>query len=95
VVVDSPAQGTVGVEIDPSYALYLVDDGDETYAELYRRAPRNDARSAASRMKHGGAPVQDRRRLSSDTSEQTLRNLLAEVMMYFNQQPGIIHISDS
>lgn len=95
VVVDSPSQGTVGVEIDPSYALYLIDDGDQTYAELYRRAPRNDARSSASRMKHGGAPFQDRRPLTANTSDQTLRNLLAEVMMYFNQQPGLIHISDS
>lgn len=95
VIVDAPAQGSVGLEIDPSYALYLVDDGEQTYAEVYRRAPRNDARSSASRMKHGGAPFEDQRPLSSETSEQALRNLLAEVMMYFNEQPGLIHISDS
>ncbi len=95
VVVDVPEQGSVGLEVDPSYALYIVSDGDGVYADIYRRAPRNDARTSASQMRHGGAPFSDRRPLDATTSDQKLRNLVAELMMYFNQQPGLIHISDS
>ncbi len=95
VVVDQPEQGTVGLELDPSFALYIVSEDGKIYADLHRRAARNDARSSASRMKHGGLPFTDRRPLTDGTSDQTLRNLLAELMMYFNQQPGLIHISDS
>ena len=95
VVVDAVEQGMVGLELDPSYAFYLVADGDEVYADLYRRAPRTDARSSAARQKEAGMPFFDRRRLSEAVSDQALRNLLAELMSHWNQQPGVIHITDS
>jgi hypothetical protein len=94
-VIDIPEQETAGIEIDPSYALFVVREGDQFYADLHRRAPRNDARSSASRMKHGGMPFADRRPLGDHVSDQKLRNLLAELMTYYNQQPGLIHISDA
>lgn len=94
-VIDLPEQATVGIEIDPSYALFVVWERDQLYADLHRRAPRNDARSSASRMKHGGMPFADRRPLGREVSDQKLRNLLAELMTAYNQQPGLIHISDS
>jgi len=95
VVVDAPDSGTVGIELDPSYALYFVTDGDEVYADFYYRSPRNDARSSASRQKHGGLPFSDRRPLPPGVSDQTLRNFVAELMSRWNFQPGVIHITDS
>lgn len=95
VVVDDPDGGSVGIELDPSFALYFVSEEDDLYAEYYYRSARTDARSSASRQKHGGLPFSDRRPLAPDVSDQALRNLLAELMARWNQQPGIIHISDS
>ena len=95
VVVDAVEQGTIGLELDPSYALYVVSDGQQLYADMYRRSPRTDARSSASRQKHGGLPFSDRRPLPPDVSDIALRNLLAELASHFNFQPGIIYITDS
>ena len=95
VIVDAPEQGVVGIEIDPSYALYFTSDGAQLYAEIYRRSPRTDSRSSASRQKEAGVPFHDRRALAPSISDQGLRNLIAELMFSFNIQPGIIHISDS
>ena len=95
VVVDTPEQGVVGLEIDPSYAVYVTSDGQELFAEVYRRSPRTDQRSSAGRQKESGVPFHDRRPLDPNVSDQTLRNLIAELMTHYNFQPGIIHISDS
>lgn len=95
VVVDAPESGTVGIEIDPDYALYILSDGERLTADFYYRSPRNDARTSASRQKHGGLPFSDRRPLAPDVSDQALRNLLAELMSRWNIQPGVIHITDS
>jgi hypothetical protein len=95
VVVDAPEQGAIGLEIDPSYALYLVTDGEALFADLYRRAPRTDARSSASRQKEAGLPFYDRRPLDAPVTAQAVRNLIAELMSHWNQQPGVIHITDS
>ncbi|CAA9578935.1 MAG: hypothetical protein AVDCRST_MAG49-4562 [uncultured Thermomicrobiales bacterium] len=94
-VVDTVEQGAIGLEIDSSYALYLVSDGDELFVDMYRRVPRNDARSSGSRMRHGGAPFHDRRPISPTISDQAIRNLIAELMSHYNFAPGIIHITDS
>ena len=95
VVVDTPESGAVGLELDPNFALYVVSDGDQIYADYYYRSARNDARSSASRQKHGGLPFSDRRPLAHDVSDQELRNLVAELMSRWNFQPGVIHITDS
>ena len=95
VVVDAVEQGVVGLEIDPSYALYFTLDGDQPVAEVYQRSPRTDARSSAGRQKHAGLPFHDRRPLAPDISDLALRNLVAELMHTWNMQPGVIHITDS
>ena len=95
IVIDTHRDGTVGIEIDPNFALYLAATEEGIVADLTRRSSRNDARSSASQMKHGGRPFQDRRILGQEPTDQQLRNLIAELMMHFNEQPGMIHISDS
>jgi len=95
VVLDDPAQGVVGIQLDPNHALYFVMDGDDLVAEFYYRSPRDDAKSSASREKFGGAPFDDRRPLPPNVSTQTLRNLIAELMSRWNFQPSIIHITES
>lgn len=95
IVVDAVANGLIGLEIDPSYALYITTDGNELFADYYYRSSRTDARSSASREKFAGSPVYDRRPLSPNVTDLQLRNMIAELMTRHNYQPGLIHISDS
>lgn len=94
-VIDEPDQGIIGIALDPSYSLFFLQDTEGWTADITRRNPRTDARSSASSMRHGGAPANDQRLLPADIDDQGLRNLIAELKSYFNQQPGLIHISDS
>ncbi len=94
-VTDDPDGGIIGIALDPSYSLFLIDEGAEWAVTFTRRNPRTDARSSASSMRHGVAPLNDLRTLPADASDQALRNLIAELKMHFNQQPGMIHITDS
>lgn len=93
-VVDSLENGVIGIELDPSFALYVTSEGEELYADVYRRAPRSDNRSSASREKFGGLPFDGRRLLRPDVSDQGLRNLIHELMHYWNMQYGILFITD-
>ena len=93
-IVDDPGSGTFGIEIDPSHALYIAPGEDGLTARMYRRAPRTDNRSSSSRQKYGGVPFSDSRPLSENVSDHELRNLLAELMSWYNYQPGILYITD-
>jgi hypothetical protein len=95
IVVDAVPSGMIGIEIDPNYALYVTQDGDDLFVDFYVRSSRIDARSSASREKFSGSPVYDRRPLSPTATDVQLRNLIAELMTRHNYQPGLIHISDS
>ena len=95
IIVDAVDRGVFGLEIDPSYALYITSDGEATFADYYWRSSRYDARSSAMREKFSGSPVYDRRPLSPDATDQDLRNAIAELMSRHNSQSGLIHISDS
>jgi len=95
IVVDSVANGVIGVEIDPSYALYVTSDGHDLFVDYYVRSSRIDARSSASREKFSGSPLYDRRPFSPYVTDIQLRNMIAELMARHNYQPGLIHISDS
>jgi len=94
-IIDAADRGVVGLELSPSYGLYFVSDGSQTYAELSSRDPRTDARSSASREKFAGAPSLDRRPLDASISDQGLRNLISELMARWNYQPTMINITDS
>lgn len=93
-VIDQVDQGMIGLEIDSSYSLFITSDGTDVFAEIYRRNARTDNRASASRQKYSGMPFNDQRPLAADASDQTLRNLIAELMSHFNEQPGLIHITD-
>jgi hypothetical protein len=93
-VVDQSARGTLGLEIEPNFALYITSESDGIHAEIYRRAWRSDSRSGAGRQRPAGVPFQDRRLIDPNISDQGLRNLIAELMSYFNQQPGLLYITD-
>ncbi len=93
-VIDNVAGGTVGVEIDPSYAVFVTEDASGLFAEVYKRDPRIDARATAGRQKYAGTPVYDRRPVQGTLSDQELRNLVAELKSAFNTQPGIIYITE-
>src|SRR5688572_3327161 len=93
IVVDSIASGVIGIELDPSYALYITLDGGDLVADYYWRSSRYDALTSASREKFSGAPVYDRRPISPYVTDVQLRNMIAELMSRHNSQPGLIHIS--
>ena len=93
-VIDSPDRGMVGMEIDGNHALFITDEGGDLYAEIYRRTQRTDARAGAGYQKYGGLPFADKRALSQFPTDQDLRNLVAELMSYFNQQQTILFITD-
>ncbi len=89
------ARGNFGIQLDPNFALFLVSDGEQLYADMTYRSSRTDARSSASREKFGGMTVFDRRPIEHTISDQELRNLLAELISRFNMQPLLIHITDT
>lgn len=93
-VIDAVDRGMIGLAIDPDYALYITSDGKDVVAEFYRVNPRTDNRAGGAREKFAGAPFNDTRPLAADISDQELRNLIAELMSYYNSQPGLIHITD-
>lgn len=93
-VVDQLDRGVIGLEIDPSHALFVTSDGTDVVAEFYVRNNRDDNRSSGSRQKFSGMPSNDQRPLAPDTSDQALRNLVAELMRDFNDQPGLLYITD-
>src|SRR5215212_4076468 len=95
IIVDAVTNGVIGIEIDPSYALYVTSDGHELFVDYYVRSSRIDAGSSASREKFAGSPLYDRRPFSPYTTDVQLRNMIAELMARHNYQPGLIHITDS
>lgn len=93
-IVDDVERGTVGIEIDPSYSLYITSDGAHLFAELYKRQPRTDNRSSAGWQKYAGLPFQDKRPLASLPTDQELRNMIGEIKQAFNYQPGLLYITE-
>lgn len=93
-IIDDPEQGLIGLQIDPDFALYVRDEDGQLTSEIYRRYSRTDNRSSAGWQKYGGQPYVDRRPLGRMVSDQGLRNLIAELMSYYNYQPGLLYITD-
>lgn len=94
VIHDDVRRGVVGIELDPGHSLHITTDGEGVYADVVYRSSRYDARSSASREKFGGMSVVDRRPLVGEISDQTLRNLLGELMSRWNQQQTLLYITD-
>lgn len=94
-IIDAPARGMFGIELEPSFSLYFTTNGESLYADYYYRSHRIDARTSASREKFAGRPVEDRREISPSISDVELRNLIAEVLSRWNTQPLIVHITDT
>jgi hypothetical protein len=95
VIIDDVRRGVIGIELDPAHSLSITTDGSHLYADLVYRSSRFDARSSASREKFGGSSVVDRREIAGEISDQSLRNLLAELMSRLNSQQTILYITDA
>lgn len=93
-IVDEVERGMIGVELDPSHSLYITAEGDDIFAEVYKRVSRTDTRSSSSRQKYAGVPFHDRRPFTPDPTDQELRNLIGELKQAFNYQPGLLYITD-
>ena len=94
-IVNAPAQGLFGIELEPSFSLYFTTDGEAIFADFYFRSHRIDARTSASREKFAGRPVEDRRVISPAVTDVALRNMLAEMLARWNTQPLVVHITDT
>lgn len=93
-LIDDVDGGTIGIELDPSYGVYITQDEEGMFAEVYKRDPRIDTRSTAGRQKYAGMPFSDRRPVTGDLTDQELRNLVAELKVAFNNQPGLLYITE-
>ena len=93
-LIDDVAGGTLGLELDPNYGVYVTHDEDGLFAEVYKRQSRIDTLGYAGFQKYAGAPFSDRRPLESLPTDQELRNLIAELKQAYNTQPGIIYVTD-
>jgi hypothetical protein len=95
VIHDDVARGVIGIEIDPGHSVYLTTDGERLYADVTYRSSRFDARSSAGREKFAGRSVVDRRPLAWEVGDQTLRNLVAELMSRWNSQQTMLYFTDT
>lgn len=93
-IVDDLDRGVIGLEIDPSYALYITEEDGGLMAEMYRRNPRTDARATAGRQKYAGAPFAEQRKLDPAIGDNALRNLIGDLQHSFNMQPGLLYITE-
>lgn len=93
-MIDTADRGLVGFEIDGNHGLFITEESGALHAELYRRNQRTDTRAGANYQKYGGTPFTDKRPLESNPTDQDLRNLIAELMSYYNQQQTILYITD-
>lgn len=93
-LVDDVDAGTVGLELDPNFAVYVTQDADGLFAQVYKRNSRIDTISTAGRQQYGGVPFSDRRPVEDTITDQELRNLVGELKMAFNNQPGLLYITE-
>jgi hypothetical protein len=95
VVADNVEGGYFGILLDPTYALYVMTDGERVFAQINMVGWRTDVRSSANKEKFTSLPFEGERPLSSDMSDNQLRNLIAELLSYYNTQPMMIQTTDS
>ena len=95
VVHDDVSRGFFGIELDPGHSLHITTDGTGLFADVTYRSSRYDADSTAGREKFAGNMVVDRRPIDGTISDQSLRNLLAELMSRWNSQQSLLYITDT
>jgi hypothetical protein len=87
--------GYFGMNLDPGYGLYVMVDEGQIIAQLNVVAWRTDVRSAANREKFSNLPTGGVKPISSDMSDNELRNLISELIAHWNVQPLVIRVTDS
>ncbi len=87
--------GCFGIHLDPRYGLDILTDGGAVYAQLNIVGWRTDARSSAQKEKFSALPFEGLRPVRSAMSDALLRNLVAELLSYYNTQPLLINVTDS
>ena len=95
-LVDNVQRGGVfGLNLDPSFGVYFMTDGQTLFAEIHRVALRTDTLSAANYEKFSGAPVQDRREIDESWNDLQFRNLISELLSHWNTQQTVVYRVDS
>jgi len=87
--------GCFGIHLDPRYGLDILTDGEEVFAQLNIVGWRTDARSSAQKEKFGALPFEGLRPVRTTMSDGLLRNLVSELLSFFNTQPLLINVTDS
>ncbi|HET9014487.1 MAG TPA: hypothetical protein VFN57_02750 [Thermomicrobiaceae bacterium] len=87
--------GCFGIHLDPRYGLDILTDGEAVFAQLNIVGWRTDARSSAQKEKFAALPFEGLRRLNGSMSDGLLRNLISELLAFYNTQPLMINITDS
>lgn len=96
IVVDNVEDaGYFGIHLDPRYGLDILTDGESVFAQLNVIGWRTDVRSSAQKEKFASLPFEGIRVLSSSMSDALLRNLIAELLSFYNTQPLMINVTDS
>src|SRR5690606_6894025 len=96
IVFDSVEEnGYFGIHLDPGYGLYIMTDGTSVFAQINIIGWRTDVRSSANKEKFAALPFEGVRPVSNEMSDNQLRNLIAELLSYWNTQPLLMNHTDS
>lgn len=95
-IVDNVRRGGVfGLNLDPSFGVYFMTDGNTLFAEIHHLVHRWDTLSAANNEKFAGAAEQDRYDIDETWTDVQFRNLISELLSRWNTQQTVINRVDS
>jgi hypothetical protein len=95
-LVDNVARGGVfGLTLDPGWGVYFMTDGARLFAELHLTSLRYDTLAAANAEKFGGQPRIERRDIDPGWDDLQYRNLVSELLHFWNYQQTRIYRVDS
>jgi hypothetical protein len=95
-IVDNVARGGVfGLTLDPGWGVYFMTDGTRLFAELHLTSLRYDTLAAANAEKFGGQPEIERRDIDAGWDDLQFRNLVSELLHFWNYQQTRIYRVDS
>lgn len=87
--------GYFGILLAPGYGLSIMAEDGEVVAQLNIVGWRTDVRSSANKEKFTSVPFAGTRPVSSRMSDGLLRNILSELLSFFNTQPLMLNVTDS